>query len=338
MGNTTTTKRENDLDKGHVINDNIFKYFIDGKKKKSEMCGQDALDIITSKELGTGLSFFGVYDGHGIKGKDASTSLQMEIRLKLIEDKETIRKFKTKVEVEKYFTILFERINSLFEKRPNDFLSSGSCAICILIIDTKLYSINLGDSRAVLGIKKSEKRIAYELSVDHKPLRDIEYKRIIEQNGEVLEKVGNPPRIVKKNDENPGLAVSRTIGDILGHECGVCSVPEVIEKDMDQDDCFVVIGSDGIWDLMNSSEVIGFVFNALEVASTKKEKIVEELVKECRNRWELLNLLKQKYYSELMLVKERSNAGNKKKNFSQNTFDIDDISGIIFFINFKFED
>ena len=49
-----------------IIQLNIF---IDGKKKKYEMCGQDALDIITSKELGAGLSFFGVYDGHGIKGK-----------------------------------------------------------------------------------------------------------------------------------------------------------------------------------------------------------------------------------------------------------------------------
>ena len=101
---------------------------------------------------------------------------------------------------------------------------------------------------------------------------------------------------------------------------------------------FVVIGSDGIWDLMNSSEVVGFIFNAIEENKTKKEKIAEELVKECRNRWELLNLLKQKYYSELMLVKERSNTGNKKKNFSQNTFDIDDISSVIFFINFKFEE
>ena len=86
----------------------------------------------------------------------------MEIRIKLLEDKETICKFKTKVEVEKYFVALFERINILFDKRPNDFLSSGSCAICILVIDTKLYSINLGDSRAVLGIKKekSESRMS----------------------------------------------------------------------------------------------------------------------------------------------------------------------------------
>ena len=50
----------------------------------------------------------------------------------------------------------------------------------------------------------------------------------------------------------------------------------------------------------------------------------------------IINLLKQKYYSELTLVNERSNTGgNKKKTFSQNTFEIDDISGIIFFINIK---
>jgi len=37
-----------------------------------------------------------------------------------------------------------------------------------------------------------------------------------------------------------------------------------------------VIGSDGVWDVMSSAEVCGFVSKA-----ENKEKCVEDLVKEC---------------------------------------------------------
>ena len=68
------------------------------------------------------------------------------------------------------------------------------------------------------------------MSIDQKPMRDDEKKRIQEKGGEVSEKIPGAPRVFRKNDEVPGLAVARSIGDILAHEVGVSCEPEVFEK------------------------------------------------------------------------------------------------------------
>ena len=126
-------------------------------------------------------------------------------------------------------------------------------------------------------------------------------KRIQEKGGEVSEKIPGAPRILRKNEEVPGLDVSRSIEDIVAHEVGVSCEPEVFEKELDSDDHFIVIGSDGIWDAMNSFEVVGFVFQKME---SDKDNISKLLAEECRNRWEV-------------------------KNAQHNNFDIDDITCII---------
>jgi serine/threonine protein phosphatase PrpC len=136
-----------------------------------------------------------------------------------------------------------------------------------------------------------------------------------------------------KNDDSPGLAVSRSIGDIVAHKCGVSYEPEVIDKDLEQDDCFIIIGSDGIWDAMGSTEAVGFVYDKLETG--KRENSAVLLVEECRNRWELLNLYKQKYQMELFQSKDNNqeNSNGKTKDFNQNMYSIDDITSIIHFFN-----
>jgi integrin-linked kinase-associated serine/threonine phosphatase 2C len=309
----------------------IFADCINGKKKKNDMTGQDTNDIIT-KELGENIKFFGVYDGHGTKGREASLMLKYEIRKKLIKDKSKVQRFIKKEQVEKYFRDLFRNIQKKYDNRSNDYELSGSCAICVLILDYKIYSINLGDSRAVLGSKKSNKKIALEMSIDHKPTRDDEMKRINERGGEVSDKISGVSRVFKKNDELPGLAVSRSLGDIVAHECGVVSEPEIIEKEIEPDDFFIVIGSDGIWDAMSSTEVVGFIFDKMD---NKKELVSKMLVEECRNRWEIINLYKQKYLLELVQSKE-SESQNKTKDNYQNVLDIDDITAVIHFFNYDY--
>ncbi len=334
--NNLKGKKPEEEEKEDNSNALIFSECINGKKKNKELCGQDAHDIIT-KELGENMKFFAVYDGHGLKGREASMMLKYEIRKRLINDKNKVTKFQRKEQVEKYFKDAFKSIQKKFEK-SNDYELSGSCAICVLIIDYKMYSINLGDSRAVLGSKKSTKKVALEMSIDHKPSRDDEAKRINERGGEVTEKQGGIARIFKKNEDGPGLAVSRTVGDIVAHDCGVVSEPEIIEKEIEPDDAFVVIGSDGVWDLMSSPEVIGFIFDKME---TKKEFVAKMLAEESRNRWEVINLYKQKSMLDLAQSRESNNeasnnARNKNQENIQGALDIDDITVVIHFFNYDY--
>jgi protein phosphatase 1L len=54
------------------------------------------------------------------------------------------------------------------------------------------------------------------------------------------------------------LAVSRGIGDAKLKPY-VTSEPEVTEKDLEEQDLFLVIASDGLWDVMQNEEVARIV-------------------------------------------------------------------------------
>ena len=56
---------------------------------------------------------------------------------------------------------------------------SGTTAICCLINDGVAHIANVGDSRAVLGYKDADGKIAARaLSTDHKPQRPSERERL----------------------------------------------------------------------------------------------------------------------------------------------------------------
>lgn len=62
---------------------------------------------------------------------------------------------------------------------------SGSCAIVAMLIETKVYVINVGDSRAIMSCDGGN--FCVNLSVDHKPNDDREQKRILENGGRVYQ-------------------------------------------------------------------------------------------------------------------------------------------------------
>jgi hypothetical protein len=68
-----------------------------------------------------------------------------------------------------------------------------------------------------------------ELSIDQKPDNEKEYQRIINHNGRVepfKDYDGSfigPHRVWLKNENMPGLAMSRSFGDGVAHSVGVLS-------------------------------------------------------------------------------------------------------------------
>jgi serine/threonine protein phosphatase PrpC len=135
--------------------------------------------------LGPNIKYLAVYDGHGVNGKEAAQFAKNQIRKQLIEDKKVIINLKDRKEAETYFTELFRKIQKKFCLKSNEYESSGTCIIGVLIIDSHCFIINLGDSRAVIGAKKGESKLAYQMSIDHKANRNDERKRI-EQCGGIV--------------------------------------------------------------------------------------------------------------------------------------------------------
>jgi serine/threonine protein phosphatase PrpC len=93
-----------------------------------------------------------------------------------------------------------------------------------------------------------------ELSFDHKPDLPTEFRRILQSGGRVQpysDEDGNPigPARVWMREENiPGLAMSRSFGDYVASQVGVIAQPEVIKHILHPNDKFIVIASDGIWE------------------------------------------------------------------------------------------
>ncbi len=106
---------------------------------------------------------------------------------------------------------------------------------------------------------------AVQLTRDQKPEDSEELPRLI-ASGARLERMSDngkkygPLRVWKQNANTPGLAMARSLGDTVGKEIGVICTPAISTHPIDADkDFFIVMGSDGIWDVMDSSEVISFV-------------------------------------------------------------------------------
>ena len=71
----------------------IFGFTKDGLKKDADQAGQDNYDIISS-ELGQNIYYFAAYDGHDIKGREASKFTKDEIHKYLIKEKYSSQHYK----------------------------------------------------------------------------------------------------------------------------------------------------------------------------------------------------------------------------------------------------
>ena len=171
-----------------------------------------------------------------------------------------------------------------FCNRPSssfDCTISGCTGTVIVVRENKVLAGHVGDSRSVLGKKKNGAIIAKELTRDHKPTLDDEKARIERMGGEVKKLEGDIPyRVFIKDKSYPGIAMSRSLGDALAQTVGVSCMPEVNQFNIEEDDQFIVVCSDGVWEFISSQEAVE------EVAKYSNVKDgAEALAKLAWDRW-----------------------------------------------------
>lgn len=268
--------------------------------------------------------FLAVYDGHGSSGREASQAANDYIQTYLERGVKKLKKFTNDRQREYFLKQGFKTAESKLKNSGIDYTNSGTCCISVFIYRDKCYIANLGDSRAVLYRTTNKEKQAIELSRDHKPTRPDEKERIIRSGGRVERLIhdGTPvgPYRVWADDEGPGIAMTRTLGDLQAKKIGLISEPEIEGLELNHHDNFIVIGSDGLWDVMSSAEVVGFI-----AQHEPRATVAEALVQEARNRWDDLNK-------------------NKKKNMIAIgdvpywKFGCDDITAVVAYLNFYTED
>mgnify|MGYP002803560124 FL=1 len=193
-------------------------------------------------------SFFGVFDGHG--GYQVA-QLAAEKMPRILAEK-----LKEGCEAAEALKESFRSLDSEL-MGCGTFHRMGSTAVCALLLregeKVRLLCANCGDSRAVL----CRNRAARPLSKDHKP-NDPEERGRIERAGGRVELHGPCWRI------DGGLNLSRALGDFLykakrdltEDQQKVISVPEVEEVLLNDTDRFLVMASDGVFEVFNSEELV----------------------------------------------------------------------------------
>jgi serine/threonine protein phosphatase PrpC len=226
---------------------------------------------------------FGVCDGHGHSGGEVSSFIKDRLPLLLS---------KSQIFLENPRQAILNSIADLQReilRKSFDTTFSGSTLNLVLILRNKLYCANVGDSRAVLARKEPRRWAEVELSRDHKPEIPEEKKRI-EMNGGRVEAYQDddgqpfgPTRVWVKNQDFPGIAMSRSLGDSVAGSIGVISVPEISERELQPVDKFFVIGSDGLFEFISSEDIVRLA--ACQLKSKDPALISNYLVRIANERW-----------------------------------------------------
>ncbi|KAK9124645.1 hypothetical protein Sjap_014247 [Stephania japonica] len=156
-----------------------------------------------------------------------------------------------------------------------DSFCSGTTAVTILVQGENMIVANLGDSRAILCTRDQKNhRVPVQLTVDLKPNLPGEAERIKRCNGRVFAMEEEPDvyRLWLPDENSPGLAMARAFGDFCLKDFGLIPIPQVSYRKLSKDDEFVVLATDGVWDVLSNKDVIKIV------ASVKKRSTAAELV------------------------------------------------------------
>jgi serine/threonine protein phosphatase PrpC len=181
--------------------------------------------------------FFGICDGHGSNGKLVSSFIKNEFpktfgqHLELLYESNGFTKDPTSQEIKQALEMAFEEINERLYGCPFDIRFSGSTWVVCIFIKNRCFVANVGDSRAVLVKRKAGQVVCYPLSDDHKPTLEHEQERIEENGGRVEPyqdqhgRFKGPARVWFKDQDIPGLAMSRSMADSCAAEVGVIAIP-----------------------------------------------------------------------------------------------------------------
>jgi len=229
-------------------------------------------DRTTACFLESGALFAGVYDGHGgaASAEFAMASLH-----------NSIPAYSSQNELASALVESFHATSEAFvAAHPKD--ESGTTAVVAVVSGGVLLVANAGDSRAVIC---STAGVAETITTDHKPDGGDELARIESLGGVYDDFCGG----VEAPDGSQYLKCARSLGDAK-YKVGprdqhlVCATPEVFTRALTEADDFLLLASDGVWDVLSdqkacnvvraSSEANARVEDSRSVATAAAEAVV----------------------------------------------------------------
>ncbi|KAK8842051.1 hypothetical protein M9Y10_026273 [Tritrichomonas musculus] len=247
--NNSDTKHEvitsvNDASKYEQMkHDPIYINQIEGKSGYSEFIGlrESMEDAIIVRD---DLNLYAVCDGHG----GSKTANYAAIHLNTLFDF-SLKNGSYSFEKAKYFiSEVFNQMNEQLQKQG--FNDGSTLCLCFLCQNDKglrkVVTAHLGDARAMIVTKDGK---AKKLTTDHKPSMRTEFDEIHKRYG----------RLSTDNRVDGVLAVARSIGDYtvfgLGRDL------ELNEFGLDENDRYLVVCCDGVFDVLSNEDVAKIAYN-----------------------------------------------------------------------------
>jgi serine/threonine protein phosphatase PrpC len=176
--------------------------------------------------------------------------------------------FETNFNIEKSFIFSFQKMDDELKLLSQcDNVGTTACLVYFyresdLLLGTKRYMIcaNVGDTRCVLVTTKEARRISH----DHKASEESEATRIKKLGGVVFN-----GRVFGQ------LALSRALGDHEMKKFGVTCMPSIHKHTITDKDKYVVICSDGVWDVLTESDIY-----KLSLKSNNSDSLASLIVKQ----------------------------------------------------------
>ena len=182
---------------------------------------------------------FCLFDGHG--GDSVSNFLQKNFAKYM---KKYLKKQELDEEEDLDFEELFKEIDEKLKEKK--YYQIGSTATIIYIIEEEeenkkiLYCVNIGDTRCILTQTNGSRKLSYDdLATDKK-----EFNRINNEGGYIFN-----GRVCGK------LMLSRAFGDWEQKASGVISSPHITKIEIDENCKYVIMASDGVWDVLDDLDV-----------------------------------------------------------------------------------
>ncbi|CAK82162.1 unnamed protein product (macronuclear) [Paramecium tetraurelia] len=262
---------------------------------KQTKTNQDAAIVFPSNIESQNCGLIGICDGHGVNGHFVSDIIKQRLPIYL-----EFQLQSQNPDMEECFKNAFELTNSEILQSSFDTALSGSTTVIAMIQQNQLWTANVGDSRAILCRNCNGWR-SIPITRDHKPSDESEKQRILQAGGRIqtsrgdlkimryyIDFFGNnvgPERVWLSYIDAPGLAMTRSMGDKIGAQAGVSSIPEVFQFTLSQNDKFLVIASDGVWEYLSNEEVMNIVVPYYEKGEL--DQAGEKLMMEAINSWKL---------------------------------------------------
>jgi serine/threonine protein phosphatase PrpC len=218
---------------------NIHYTSVKGRRDANEDKHNIVLNINNNSKDINPINLLGIYDGHG--GIKVSSFLEENIPMFYCDPSLTTPFSK------EYHNNIFEILQKKILEKSFGYSMGSTCLLNIMYKYKDSYHmniVNLGDCRLVIAYSNGT---CVPITSDHKPDDSFEKDRIEKIGGEIYHDSEGVCRI-------GDLSVSRAFGD--GDNAPYISQkPDVFYKKINELTKYVVMGCDGLWDVISNDEI-----------------------------------------------------------------------------------